>query len=586
MAEYSPNSLVPFDAVFANRQGIVERAQEPLTPVGIVTFDKGRKMFLLGEREDGSLQGQIAPSPEGFNPDNIIEGKGRMRELKQCEVLSVGQIDLEERASLEMRVSGSIRGRPNIGVRFNYRDLVESDESGQRQQFFASEDELLQTFTAQKAGIMVFEGGYLPEETALVFIREAKGDGQGEKRASAHVFFFHSAETHWGLDSPTGLRLFLGRLNEQFAREAPLPLQDEVLKAFDQAIKDGTLSFQSPVQQELLKTRLIAHARMATNNPGDREHSQFIEKHLPNLKKGLQARALRLLGKKHQVPQEDIDQAVGELIIGGETERKKPEAKQLEAKEKTIYDQLKTERARSLRHSAEEALGEENPLTRTYFSKLVDMVMDSSMMIELEDAETLIRELRKSPFGASFVIEHMNLNRPTGERVLYMYGRTGNNVALMIDYVLAMILLKKDELMKAQSLPELQPQREPAILERLKTDSAKELRRGYDPQYGEDIEATKSYLDSIYQTASSQTATLEELNDADALLSELLGAERFVNDEFYLSVTSRYYPSSPGAPSEATGGQLISRIKSVIRENRDRRFDQRGPTIRIRRHDS
>jgi hypothetical protein len=363
----------------------------PFYPLGRIQFGEDKSLF-ISSNDIGSLKSTATPSEKDAS-DFAELNVGRVLNLKRYKDVQVvrvqpGHFDIASYPTIESN-------RDPLYVRLQYDDAVTESKGAHGM----DEIDMLKVLTGEAGGLAVFHGGDSPTEIALVMEKR-----QDKKEKTAIVAFFQ----HDGLenrqlcfDSVAGAYAFFRNLNEEFA-ENPTELEDEVRKRLDKGFKKKIIN-ESPVRQELLKSVLLAHARLY-DITSDETHLEFINQHLPE---GILNRSLENLDTEIEVS--DI---IDTLIIGksGQSEGKNnPE----DLKKKRGIE-LKTDEAKRIYDFYHEKLGNEfGSQVRSNTSNLVEGLMEGylrevifhSKLAEhpdsFEDLAKMLKELKETPYASS-----------------------------------------------------------------------------------------------------------------------------------------------------------------------------------------
>lgn len=346
--------------------------------IGIVTFNKGKQLVKLIEEEDGTLHSRYEETPEGFHKSKIIDGKGRVLSFDDFDNVNISQIGINDKVTVETHPTSQTY--PSVYVEFTYTDP--SDQT--KKTFPLDEEDILDVFTNKSGGHAIFSGSHLHPLEALVIEQEAKDTKE------AFLFLFQpealgAGATSWA-GSGEGLRLFLKRLNHEFLERSDLPLQREWVAVLDEALANGLLE-SSLVRKELFKTVLIAHARKAAST-GEKEYLEFLDLCFSEV---LESNRLKPFGKKktkRSVNLSTINKSMDRMVI------KDKEGENGDIEELTTAQKLKTEKARLIRDTFPEVIGE-NPATQVYLSGLVDLLNQFKGEAEFRDLELLLKEVQE-----------------------------------------------------------------------------------------------------------------------------------------------------------------------------------------------
>lgn len=369
------------------RENFKQHEYKGLGPIGGIIYAQNKKLVLLAEDDDGSLKSASLESPQNIDVNSFMGWDGRVQILNHYDEISIVQVPL---MSAVIGSSRSIRSRPSVSIKIPFRELENHNYSN----LTVKEDDILKVFTGKQGGLLVFEGGDLPDENALVLERRVN-----ELRYGL-VFFFHPEQSKIGIDSGNGLYIFLQRLNEQFTLQDPGPIQKKALGQLEKDIEKGYIKF-SDIRLELFRTQIIAYARMA-DNTGEGHYFEFLRAHLRGMEPNLIIRLMESLRGEERKRERRLalDRSIDLLLEGSIRSSEKREFKKPQgevSKDVPIIDRLKTERIKTLRGTLRE-LPTGGPVMNLYMQKIVEAINDADEKEEFADLFVLLDELWDSKY--------------------------------------------------------------------------------------------------------------------------------------------------------------------------------------------
>jgi hypothetical protein len=393
MTADSEQSLVTISSLF--REKFPQTDDQPTTgvsPLGIISYDQGNRLVLLGSNMRGSLVTQFSSTPENFSSESLIGGEGRFRDLSHLDTLAISQIDLSKPVVSTHR---SIRTRPSVAIQITstdpYQRLSESVDldivDQNKGTFTLMEREFLPVFTGERGGIVVMEGANLPEENALLIEKRL-----ADKRHGL-LFFFHPSDKET-VDSVEGLYQFIKSLNKEFQGSAEVPYQKEVLTKFGELSESGRFRFDSDVRRELFITQLIALARLSHEHP---QYRNKIDGLLPSQPQrrwyqfGSQQNEIEdLTHKANEAIDSLLSQKTGDDQIDQNTLERDKQSDQI-----PVLNKIKSEELRVLRTNLDAYFGSTlNPAMKMYIKFVFEKLGGANETDDLNDLQALIDEMK------------------------------------------------------------------------------------------------------------------------------------------------------------------------------------------------
>jgi hypothetical protein len=363
----------------------------PYYPIGQIQFGEGKSLF-ISSNDIGSLKSTTTPTKieaSDFAELNV----GRVLNLKKYKDVQVvrvqpGHFDIATYPTIESN-------RDPLYVRMQYDDAATEVKGAHGM----DEIDMLKVLTGEAGGLAVFQGGDSPTEIALVM---EKGQEKNEKTAVV-AFFQHDGlrDYQLGFDSVSGAYAFFRNLNEEFA-ENPTELEDEIRKRLDKGFKKKIIN-ESPVRRELLKSVLLAHARLY-DITADETHLEFINEHLPE---GIFNRSFVNVDTEIEV-----SGIINTLIIGKSGQAVEKNNQEDLKKKRSI--ELKTDEAKRIYDFYHDKLGKEfGTQVRSSTSNLVEGLMEgylrevifhakyAGQADSFEDLANMLKELKQTPYASS-----------------------------------------------------------------------------------------------------------------------------------------------------------------------------------------
>lgn len=393
-------------------QKLAKEGENPrkIIPIGAVLFDDRKRLVLLGVGTDDDLRTHFLDTPECLSEDLFLNAGKRIQDLSNFKKLNIYQVDL---AKSTITTAQSIRNRPSVFLKLPVvrpTDNIEDD-------FVAEEDEVVDLFTGQKGGILVFSGGGNPYENNALFFERKNGN-----LPSGDLLFFQPKESDSGINSLIGFHQFLQSLNDQFNNTAS-SLQIEAVAALEKSIENKTLNFDSNnVRGELFKTMVIVQVIDYERAPKS-EILERLKQHLPEFRKSFWNRLFPFSESKIAQVKSFVNEAIEHLIYqpktGGDEEKLKNEMKNIETSSnefivtsrgtsfnkeivgnaREINNYLQTVMGRTLRLSIPNMYyGVDKEPMKKYLDLLVDFAKNASSSFEFDDSETLILEVLETNY--------------------------------------------------------------------------------------------------------------------------------------------------------------------------------------------
>ena len=441
--ELQPTSVMSM-AEFVSTQIRVEgQDNKNISPIGIILYANKSRLLFIGSREDEQMKGTIVcthqDTPEGFDPIQIFDGKGRIIDLSEYEDLRPFQVQM---GRVDIDSYRSIRTLPSITVRIHTKDPIRHIE----EKVNIDETELLPIFTAETGGIAVFSGASLPEENAILVEKN-----NGERKTGLLFFMYPDTDALEPFDSVAGFYSFLQALNKEFIGVPGYPLQNQTLREFDAALSDGALKFGGiETRQEIFRTEVIANVRLAARLREPR-YERFLDTFLPLRNKPAIAlfarRILMRMGFKGQDKNHMASLAIDRLILGDESHRIQLIGEEEKiSEERNIFLELQTSRARDILQKAgnlEEVESYERD--KDFFEDMLKLIFDRDILAEVEDAITILRELESKYFQDGDFDFYFDMTKAPGKRVIEMddWDQRGQDI---LNFLLAEALAKEKQL--------------------------------------------------------------------------------------------------------------------------------------------
>lgn len=373
-----------------------EETKTPIVPVGILLYAQKRKMVMIGSHVDDRFRQALTCSylatPEGFDSEQVLDGKSRVLDLSNYEQLRIEQVSFAE---VHIATFRSIRSRPSVNIRIptinplnNKTETVNIDEL-EILRFFAGETE---------GGIAVFSGTNLAEDNALVLERNTNSG-----KCGIALFMYPDIDPVTAsdtFDSVTGLYTFAKKLNEELI-SISFPLQTRALAIYNRALKEETFNFQGiDVREEIFRTQIIANARLAENLKEPR-YMEFLQTHLPDLDTQIWARRFRtLLIKDNKNLQALADKSIDQMILGEQLAKLVLPQLPIPRKKDTEEDflaELKTPEARNIWHTVGNDYKDDWRGRRsTFVRSIVNFIEDAKNPDEIEDSLASLRRMEES----------------------------------------------------------------------------------------------------------------------------------------------------------------------------------------------
>jgi hypothetical protein len=363
----------------------------PFYPIGQIQFGEGKSLF-ISSNDIGSLKSTTTPT-EIEASDFAELNVGRVLNLKKYKDVQVvrvqpGHFDIATYPTIDSN-------RDKLYVRLQYDDATTEIKGAHGM----DEIDMLKVLTGEAGGLAVFQGGDSPAEIALVM---EKGPDKKEKTAVVAFFQHDGLRDHQlGFDSVSGAYAFFRNLNEEFA-ENPTELEDEIRKRLDKGFKKKIIN-ESPVRREILKSVLLAHARLY-DITADETHLEFINQHLPE---GILNRSFENLDTEIEV-----SGIINTLIIGRSGQSDENNNQEDLNKKRSI--ELKTDEAKRIYDFYREQLGKNFGVKIEYYtSNLVKELMEgylreiifhaknSTQADSFADLSLMLKELFKTPYASS-----------------------------------------------------------------------------------------------------------------------------------------------------------------------------------------
>ncbi|EKD85012.1 MAG: hypothetical protein ACD_38C00106G0001 [uncultured bacterium] len=419
-----------------------------ITPVGIILYAGKNKMVMIGSRTDGEFKQALACSyrdtPEGFDPNQVFDGKSRVLDLSNYEQLQVEQVSF---AAVHMATFRSIRSLPSVNIRIPTINTLNSNKGIVN----VDELEVLRFFAGETdGGIAVFSGANLPEDNALVLGRNTNGG-----KCGIALFMYPDINPVTALDifdSVTGLYSFVKELNKELSASR-IPLQIQSLAAYDRGLKNGIFNFEGvDVREEIFRTQIIANARLhaASLKSHQSQYMEFLHTHLPDLGTQNLARRFRtFLMKDYKNLQALADESIDRLILGGQVQDKPliqpiSEADRKE-KNKNFFLNLKTSAARDIWQKVGTAYDNNDPYYGSnrwnFLIELINFVANITTSDEIDDAIVSLEKLEKSKFNHIYLNYELDMKDPIN-RIKESYGH-GHKVEELFQFLMAEVLEKK-----------------------------------------------------------------------------------------------------------------------------------------------
>ena len=389
--------LIPLESI-----AMPGREQEQVRLIGGILYNKGQNIFLIGENNNGRIQTGRVVTEENNDVKTTFEDNNRLLNLSDFDDITAIQVDL---TGVIMASFPSINTHPSVSVSFQ---VAEATDETQKREVVIDEKSILRIFTGEEGGIAVFSGANLSEENALIF--ERGNDG----KKSALLLFMHPERNTFGADSVLGLGQFVEQLNERFAIESKMSLQDQALAALDKGIQRGDMDFNgSAVREALFRLQIIAYARLAEKTK-DPKYLEALDAHLPNLHPPV-PKLREIFGfSKPRSSYVETDLFINSIILNSNSSQKRdnntPESElqtgkthefDLLAEDAKIVRDLHSEKARILwaQIAEHEHYNTVNDVSRYFINSLAKMIPEAKTKEDIADIRLLTSAIFSRDFG-------------------------------------------------------------------------------------------------------------------------------------------------------------------------------------------
>lgn len=373
-------------APFADHVKGVLKTQEvtdKITSIGVIIYADGQEAVFVGDDDLSKIKTKFVQMEGLPNPSEFSGSFGRVFNLSQFDEIAVATIAAN---GVRVKTEDSVRNGKTIKARLSYeREGSEKDEMT-----YVPEAELIDLFTGKKGGFLIFDGGNLPEETALVIEKEIDSKNAGI------VFFFHSEDASTlGINSATGMAAFLNSLNNEWQRSITDYQDVDYLRRLSSSEQTGN----SSLADEILRSMIIAHLRSA-RILGDQSALDYIRNIFPK----------RHFPKRDRV---DVLVAIDKVFIKDKPKAEDKHSRKVmsaDASEVAMLEtlgKLHTWDVKHLRETYQPTFGENTMATTTYLKKLFDWVGNGDLSftneLYLKDSIVLLKELMESEFARQWV---------------------------------------------------------------------------------------------------------------------------------------------------------------------------------------
>lgn len=368
------------------------------SPVGVISYAENTRLALVAESlQDHTLHTQFLEY-EGFNPQSLIGGHGRILNLPHISELMPAQLPAQ---SVQIKSFRSLSSLPSLGVSINIVDpfTQEMVSSG------IDEFNLLSAIAGIHGGIAIFQGNNRREDTALV----VEGVHPLSTRGSASfagILFFHPEEDV--LDSVSGLAEFFRSFNSAMRRDVGLSRsQQKVEESLDWLFKEESKSPDAKIKRQIFLAKALAAARLF-DRFGVEETKGVLDlatSFRPNMFAKMIAKLIPFKPESANLADEVAASYL--TLINNHRITQQPalpdpsSQKQLEApKEPEYLSRLNTKDAKLLRESLPEDLADSTEAAvLKYMQEVLSLANESKSREGLDDLMKLVKELKSSKWS-------------------------------------------------------------------------------------------------------------------------------------------------------------------------------------------
>lgn len=418
------NSIQPMDLALYVEGRFKPAVTEGISvnPVGAIIFDDNKRVVFLGVEQNGKIHAEGGDLPPDFTSDSLPGWEGRVFSLPHLKDLMVFQTLM---GAVTVRAMDSVvSDKAVVSAHITTYTDAQNPKLDINKSIFLEEKELLGALRGEAGGVVAFRGIGLPEDNAFLIERK-----NADSRYGMLFFLRPNSLEEQGIDSLQGLYSFLLAVNTAFKEQSPLPFQTESLALLEDNFRLDFLDIKSPLRKELLRSFVIATARLY-----DLDQDYRYREELQKIITGLDSSwwwfySSRFFTKNmrweaSQSGTRAANEALSRIVVGNNINNQPVGVDEVASEvipDRGIYHVIKTPFLKKERWAVRNSFAGDNTDMKSYLLLLARIINTTEQRQEFQDLETLLYELKNWQGGA---VEYHCIFRINRENDLIGFGLT------------------------------------------------------------------------------------------------------------------------------------------------------------------